>query len=168
MILTYQPVKTHEDQSVNARVSGDINQILNNLAPDIAERPVRQHEVGGREWYTKYNEQQISHGEVDDEDVRGRPHSRIRRHHHDHQRIPRETENSDYTKEQWYHHHHDAVHQFVFEFVVIMLAGLDIVRERAAIEERVAHIRYFRLHIQIKPRDRPAIESNAASSSQLR
>ncbi|KAL0101755.1 hypothetical protein PUN28_019109 [Cardiocondyla obscurior] len=65
--------------------AGDVDEILDDLAPGVAERPVRQHEVRGRERYTKYHEQQIGQGEVDDEDVRGRPHSGIRRHHHDHQ-----------------------------------------------------------------------------------
>jgi len=56
IILTYQPVEAHEDQGVNARVSSDNDQILNDLAPDVAERPVGQHEIGGRERYTKYDE----------------------------------------------------------------------------------------------------------------
>lgn len=56
IILTYQPVEAHEDQGVNARVSSDNDQILNDLAPNVAERPVRQHEIGGRERYTKYDE----------------------------------------------------------------------------------------------------------------
>ena len=64
-----EAVEGHEHQRVDAGVGRHHHQVLDDLAPDVAERPVGQRVVGGRERHAEDDEQQVGHRQVDDQQV---------------------------------------------------------------------------------------------------
>lgn len=51
-----EAVQRHQHQGVDAGVGRDHDQVLDALAPEVAERPVRQDVVGGSERHAEHDE----------------------------------------------------------------------------------------------------------------
>ena len=67
--MFFLPVCCHEEQSVAGDVGGDIDDALHSAAPGEAEGPVHEDVVGGGVGYTDLKEQQVSHPQVQDQQV---------------------------------------------------------------------------------------------------
>ena len=64
-----EAIQRHQDQRVNTGVCRDYNQVLHYLTPHVSKRPERQHVVGTGERNTEDDEEQVRHGQVDDQEV---------------------------------------------------------------------------------------------------
>ena len=54
-----EAIQRHEDQRVDTGVHGDDDEILDDLAPDVTERPERQNIIGAGERNTEDDEEQV-------------------------------------------------------------------------------------------------------------
>ena len=63
------PVPSHEDEGVDGDIGGDIDDVLDSAAPGEAEGPVHQDVVTGGGGDADQEEQQVSHGQVQDQQV---------------------------------------------------------------------------------------------------
>lgn len=64
-----ETIQRHQHERVHTRIGRDYNQVLYDLAPDVSKRPERQHVVGAGERNTEHNEEQICHGQIDDQEI---------------------------------------------------------------------------------------------------
>lgn len=106
----YEPVERHEHQRVDARVHGHHDQVLDHLAPDVAERPVRQHVVDGGERHAQHDEQQVGQRQVDDQQIGGAAHLLVGRHHDHDQQISEQAYHHDDAEQYGHGQRHDLLH----------------------------------------------------------
>ena len=69
LVSSTAPVSCHEDQGVDGDVGGDIDDVLHSAAPGEAEGPVHEDVVTGGGGHTHQQEQQVSHRQVQDQEV---------------------------------------------------------------------------------------------------
>ena len=72
MIMTdmiYSPIRCHEDQGIDGDIGGDIDDVLHSATPGEAEGPVHEDVVTGGGGDTHQQEQQVSHRQVQDQQV---------------------------------------------------------------------------------------------------
>lgn len=98
-----EPVQRHEHQRVNRSVRSHYNEILDGLTPQVAEIPVREDVIGGRERHAEDDEKEIGHGQIDYEQVGGGPHLLVGGHHYYHQSVAEEADHYGYAEQD----HHD-------------------------------------------------------------
>ena len=67
-------IQGHEYQRVHASVGRDVNDVLVDLTPGRAERPDGYGITHGSERHTDDDEEEVGHGEVDDEEIGCVPH----------------------------------------------------------------------------------------------
>ena len=63
------PVPSHEDEGVDGDIGGDIDDVLDSAAPGETEGPVHEDVVTGGGGDADQEEQQVSHGQVQDQQV---------------------------------------------------------------------------------------------------
>ena len=88
-------VQGHEHQGVDGTVSSHIDDILVDLTPDHAEWPQRHSIDGSGERDTDQDEQQVRHGQVQDQDVGGVAHLLIEDDHDEDEHVSNETQDGD-------------------------------------------------------------------------
>ena len=71
------PVSSHKDQGVDGDISSDIDDVLDSPAPGQSKGPVHEDIVTGGGGDTDQDEQQVSHGQVQDQQVGRVLHLRI-------------------------------------------------------------------------------------------
>ena len=74
------PVSSHEDQGVDGDVGGDIDDVLDSPAPGQTKGPVHEDIVACCGWDTDQDEQEVRHGQVQDQQVGGVLHLGIAPH----------------------------------------------------------------------------------------
>ena len=159
-----EPIEAHEHEGVDAGAGRDDNEILDDLAPDIAERPVRQYEIRRRERYAEEDEEQVGHGEIDDENVGGRAHRRIRRDDHDDEAVADEAEQADYAEEDRHDDGDDSLDDDLVEVVLL----LELVRADQAHERRRRLVRGHGQGARVLPGHRHAAPAaNLAGKAHL-
>lgn len=105
-----EPIERHEHQRVDARVRGHHDQVLDHFAPDVAERPVRQHVIDGGERHAEHDEQQVGQRQVDDQQVGGAPHLLVGHHHDHHEQVAQQPDHHDDAEQYGHGQRNDALH----------------------------------------------------------
>lgn len=105
-----ETVQRHEHQRVDAGVGGHHDQVLDHFAPDVAERPVRQHVVDRGERHAEHDEQQVGQRQVDDQQVGGAAHLLVGHHHDHHQQVAQQSDHHDDAEQYGHGQRHDAFH----------------------------------------------------------
>lgn len=88
-------IERHQDERVDAGVGAHHDQVLNDLAPDVAERPVRKSVIQCRERHTKGDEKKIGDSQVDNEQISRGAHLRVEKNDDDDQSIADESDDDD-------------------------------------------------------------------------
>ena len=124
-----ETVQRHQDEGVDARVSRHEDEVLDHLAPDVAEGPERQDVIGGRERDAEHDEEEVGDGEVDDEEVGGRPHLLVGGDDDDDEGVAEKAEDDDDAEEERHDDGHDVLHED-FGLRVLFLGGGAVAAER--------------------------------------
>ena len=72
------PVQGHEDESVDAGVSGDVKEVLVQPTEELTERPQRHEVSNPRKRDAHDDKEEICCGQIENEDVRGAAHLFVR------------------------------------------------------------------------------------------
>lgn len=141
----YRPVEAHENEGPDAGAGGDDYEVLDDLAPNVAERPVRQYEIRRGERNAKQYEQEIGDREIRYQNVRWRSHTRISEYDDYDQRVADEAEDTNNTEEEWNDDTDDARDELTIVSRSLLLASQIRVVARTVNQRHVQHCQFQRI-----------------------